>query len=117
MRDRPKGSQAKTLIQSGGVWFAGGKFGVTLRVVQVVVKPKPTLESGVCHLLSPADASEAPVQTQELPPPTDVESDEDPEQEYSAPVQTESATEPTTDTASLPPPPVKGRKKVVKAEA
>ena len=114
----PKGSQAKTLIQAGGVWFAGGKFGVTLRVVQVVVKPKPSLESGVCHLLSPADAESAPAPpVQELPPPTDVESDEDPEQEYSAPVQTEPPTEQTSDSASLPPPPVKGRKKVVKSDA
>lgn len=115
----PKGSEVTTLIQAGGIWFAGGKFGITLRPIQVVVKPKPQLQTGICHLL--ATAASAPL-LETLPETktetkaeaseadlTAVESDEDPEQEYSTPV-------PVVE-SGMPPPPVKGRKKVVKQDA
>ena len=108
----PKGSEVTTLIQAGGIWFAGGKFGITLRPIQIVVKPKPQLQTGVCHLLMPT--SSEPHETKAVLPedPTAIESDEDPEREYSAPApaSTEGAPE-------APPPPVKGRKKVVKQDA
>jgi len=45
-----KGSDAVLLIACGGLWFAGGSFGVTWRLVQAVLKPKPTL-SGKCHIV------------------------------------------------------------------
>lgn len=44
-----KGSDAALIITCGGLWFAGGSFGVTWRLVQAVLKPKPTL-SGRCHI-------------------------------------------------------------------
>ena len=44
-----KGSDAALIITCGGLWFAGGSFGVTWRLVQAVLKPKPTL-SGKCHI-------------------------------------------------------------------
>lgn len=109
----PKGSEVTTLIQAGGVWFAGGKFGVTLRPVQVVVKPKPQLQTGVCHLLGAPESTESrPLET--LPETlTAVESDdEDPEKEYSVP-----STPPPEGETQAPPAPVKGRKKVVKTDA
>ena len=45
-----KGSYTSALIQCGGIWFANGKFGVTWKLVQAVVKPKETLK-GKCHII------------------------------------------------------------------
>tara|TARA_B100001093_G_scaffold519603_1_gene609410 strand:+ start:4081 stop:5013 length:933 start_codon:yes stop_codon:yes gene_type:complete len=44
-----KGSNIATIIQCGGIWVANGKFGVTWRLFQAVVKPKATL-TGKCHI-------------------------------------------------------------------
>jgi hypothetical protein len=44
-----KGSDAALIITCGGLWFAGGSFGVTWRLVQAVLKPKPSLR-GKCHI-------------------------------------------------------------------
>ena len=38
-----------TVIQSGGIWFANGKFGTTWKLFQVVVKPRATLR-GKCQI-------------------------------------------------------------------
>jgi len=46
----PKGSEVACILICGGVWFANGKFGVTWKAYQVVVKPTETLEKGVCHI-------------------------------------------------------------------
>ena len=45
-----KGSDVALIITCGGLWFAGGSFGVTWRLVQAVLKPKPTLR-GKCHIV------------------------------------------------------------------
>ena len=45
-----KGSSVATLIKCGGIWVANGKFGVTWKLVQAVVKPKTSL-SGKCHIM------------------------------------------------------------------
>jgi hypothetical protein len=45
-----KGTNVATLIQCGGIWVANGKFGVTWKLFQAVVKPRTTL-SGKCHIL------------------------------------------------------------------
>lgn len=42
-----KASNISALIQCGGFWFANGKFGITWKLVQCVVKPKPSLK-GKC---------------------------------------------------------------------
>ena len=44
-----KATNVATVIQCGGIWFANGKFGVTWKLVQAVVKPKQTL-SGKCFI-------------------------------------------------------------------
>jgi hypothetical protein len=49
-----KGSDAALIITCGGLWFAGGSFGVTWRMVQTVLKPKPSL-SGRCHIVLDED--------------------------------------------------------------
>jgi hypothetical protein len=45
-----KGSNIATIIQCGGIWVANGKFGVTWKLLQAVVKPKTSL-SGKCHIV------------------------------------------------------------------
>jgi hypothetical protein len=45
-----KGSHMANIIKCGGIWFAGGNFGVTWRLYQGKVKPVETLETGVCHI-------------------------------------------------------------------
>lgn len=46
----PKGSEIACIIQCGGIWFANGKFGVTWKLYQGVVKPSQTLAKGQCHV-------------------------------------------------------------------
>ena len=45
----PKPTDIATVIQCGGIWFANGKFGVTWKLVQAVVKPKQSLR-GKCFI-------------------------------------------------------------------
>ena len=49
-----KGANIATVIQCGGVWFANGKFGVTWKLFQGVVKPKASLR-GTCHIQLSSD--------------------------------------------------------------
>tara|TARA_Y100000389_G_scaffold190769_1_gene215976 strand:- start:168 stop:1106 length:939 start_codon:yes stop_codon:yes gene_type:complete len=44
-----KGSNTATIIQCGGIWVANGKFGVTWKLFQAVVKPRASLV-GKCHI-------------------------------------------------------------------
>ena len=45
----PKASNVAIVVQCGSIWFANGKFGVTWRLVQGLVKPRATLK-GKCHI-------------------------------------------------------------------
>jgi|UniRef100_A0A6C0CBF4 hypothetical protein len=45
-----KASNVATIIKCGGIWVANGKFGVTWKLFQAVVKPKTSL-SGRCHIV------------------------------------------------------------------
>jgi hypothetical protein len=44
-----KGSHVATILSCGGIWVANGKFGITWRLFQAVVKPRVTL-AGKCHI-------------------------------------------------------------------
>jgi len=44
-----KGSHVALVILCGGMWFAGGRFGVSWKLFQGVVKPKATMR-GMCHI-------------------------------------------------------------------
>jgi hypothetical protein len=59
-----KGSHVAVVLQCGGVWFAGGKFGVTWKLFQAIVKPKTTLR-GKCHIQLSCDDKKI-VETQEI---------------------------------------------------
>jgi hypothetical protein len=113
----PKGSEAKIILQCGGIWFAGGKFGITWKPFQMIVKPKLQLTQGVCHIMTEDVKEEVKpeVKAEQLKmEQTMVESDEeDPDREYATP--TETLTE--SGAAEAPEVPVKGKKKVVKKAA
>ena len=44
-----KGQTVALVIECGGIWFANGKFGITWRLVQGLVKPRANLK-GRCHI-------------------------------------------------------------------
>ena len=68
-----KGSNIATIIQCGGIWVANGKFGVTWRLFQAVVKPRESLR-GKCHItLSSKDKEKLISKAEE----SDVEDDEE----------------------------------------
>ena len=72
-----KGSNVATIIQCGGIWVANGKFGVTWKLFQAVVKPRTTL-SGKCHIvLSEKDK-------EKLVSPVDDDNDDEPEKMVSS---------------------------------
>ena len=45
----PKASHVACILQCGGIWFIGGKFGISWSLVQAVVRP-PVRISGSCYL-------------------------------------------------------------------
>jgi len=55
----PKASHVKGLIRCNGMWFAGGKCGVTWQLVQIQVRPPTRLVgSGNCHIMDDSDDDE-----------------------------------------------------------
>jgi hypothetical protein len=52
----PSKSHIKGLIQCGGIWMAGGRFGVTWKLIQAQVRaPVRLLGTGVCHIVNDSD--------------------------------------------------------------
>tara|TARA_B100000963_G_C22553778_1_gene638069 strand:- start:85 stop:969 length:885 start_codon:yes stop_codon:yes gene_type:complete len=43
-------SSIACILQCGGLWFASGKFGVTWKLVQAVVKPSVSFKMGTCQI-------------------------------------------------------------------
>ena len=46
----PKCCEVACILICGGIWFANGKFGLTWKAYQVVVKPTESLKKGECHI-------------------------------------------------------------------
>ena len=46
----PKGCEVACILMCGGIWFANGKFGLTWKAYQIVVKPTESLKKGECHI-------------------------------------------------------------------
>lgn len=86
----PKASQTAVIVQCGGIWFAGGKFGVTWKLLQAVVKPKPTMKGRCLISLTQEDKTVISAQpdTQEKDVGVAIvdDSDEEDEEPYVAPV-------------------------------
>ena len=55
----PKASHVKGLLACTGIWMAGGRFGVTWKLVQAFVRPpvRP-VGSGMCHIADDSDDEE-----------------------------------------------------------
>ena len=85
-----KTQNVAVLIECGGIWFASGKFGVTWRLTQAVVKPLITLK-GRCHIqLDNEDKATLNNQTTESSEPAVTEtadSDEDEDEDEKPPVE------------------------------
>lgn len=64
----PKGVNVMVVIQCGGIWFANGKFGVTWKLFQAIVQPKPSMR-GKCLLTVPGAAKrKAEAELEEVEP-------------------------------------------------
>ena len=90
----PKASTVKGLIRCNGLWFAGGKCGITWQLVQLNVRPPARLVgSGKCYVMDDSDdedvdfLNEEKVDTTSFTPdentgnPTDGEDEEDEDEE------------------------------------
>ncbi len=112
-----KGANVATVIQCGGLWFANGKFGVTWRLVQAVVKPKASLRGKCLIKLSSADRETLEKHTDETPVESEAVEVEDSSDEEEIVVSDDKVaisveTPPSTPKVEEPPPPPK--KKVVR---
>lgn len=77
-----KGSRVAVVLLCGGIWFANGKFGITWKLFQGVVKPKATMR-GTCHIQLSSEDKERMIK-QSLD--DDDAVDEDDDEHTSAPV-------------------------------
>ena len=89
-----KGTNVATVMQCGGIWFANGKFGVTWKLVQAVVKPKQSMRGQCLISLTPEDkAALASAKDDDDEDDDDVESEavavEDSSDEEDNPVETQ----------------------------
>ena len=106
----PKLTRVACVIQCGGIWFANGKFGVTWKLFQAVVKPPQSLK-GTCHIkLSSSDkdrmTSQAGVQ----------ESEEDEDEVNESVTELQVQVQDSDDEGSQPPPQVATASEAVTAE-
>jgi hypothetical protein len=128
----PKGSEVKCLVRLNGIWFAGGKFGLTGKPIQIIVRPKTRLMPGVCQMSMStptynedeesmpsehAPAAQASTEMNVTVADSD-EEDEDPDSEYTKSTpETEPVVAASDETTGSPSPPVKRRTRVVKEKS
>lgn len=108
----PKTSHVAAVIQCQGLWFAAGKFGVTWRLVQAIVRQPIRIKGGCFISLSSEDESFAKALTQR-------EAEEEAEKEVSAELQAheeahEEVVEDTDDEEEPEPEPAPAPKKTRK---
>jgi hypothetical protein len=60
-----KGANVAVVLRCGGIWFANGKFGVTWRLVQAVVKPRDNMKGRCLIQLSSEEKNVLESQTSE----------------------------------------------------
>lgn len=73
-----KGAHVAVVVLCGGIWFANGKFGVTWKLFQGVVKPKASLK-GTCHIQLSVEDKERMVKQQLVDEDEDQEAMDEPE--------------------------------------
>jgi hypothetical protein len=84
-----KGCEVACILICGGLWFANGKFGVTWKAYQVVVKPSDTLAKGVCHIKISPDAAPLAADPTQTEPTYDSDGEAPPSNKVIAPVEPE----------------------------
>ncbi len=114
----PKASHVKGLLACTGVWMAGGRFGVTWKLMQAGVRPPVRIVgAGQCHILDDSDDEDAVEQLKkhETSKDTTVKSDED-EDENVGPSfgSSDDEDEEEEEKPATPPPAPKKKKKVVR---
>jgi len=97
----PKLTRVACVIQCGGIWFANGKFGVTWKLFQAVVKPPQSLR-GTCHIRLSSNDKERMTQTASHTADEDEEDETDANEDTGVQVQVQDS----DDEGSQPPPPV-----------
>lgn len=75
-----KGSNAATVIQSGGLWFANGKFGCTWRLFQAVSQQKASARGRWLGAASSVTTAPAEQQQQQTSRPMEIADDSDDDQ-------------------------------------
>ena len=112
-----KGTHVAVVLQCGGLWFANGKFGVTWRLFQGVVKPKATMR-GKCHIFLDA-ADREKLAKQDIPGDEEEEEDDDVDNTQVDDSEDEAPQIKAEVTAAIEETPVKKvvKKKVVKKKA
>jgi len=112
-----KGTHVAVVLQCGGLWFANGKFGVTWRLFQGVVKPKATMR-GKCHIFLDA-ADKEKLAKQDIPGDEEEEEDDDVDNTQVDDSEDEAPQIKAEVTAAIEETPVKKvvKKKVVKKKA
>jgi hypothetical protein len=117
-----KGSNVHCVLMCGGIWFASGKFGVTWKLNQAIVKPPEAFEKGKCYVaLSTenkpdaydSDGEQAPAPKESVP----VQEPVAPVQESAPVVETPPEPEPAPAPAPEPEAPKKKSAKKEKATA
>jgi hypothetical protein len=96
-----KGSHIAVSIQCGGIWFANGKFGVTWKLFQAIVKPKMSLK-GKCHIKLDDDEKTKMV-SQVVPTDVDGDGDDDGHHDNVSAIIEDDDDEPVAVPAAAPP--------------
>jgi len=105
----PSRSYVKGLIACNGLWMAGGRFGVTWKLVQAQVRaPVRLVGTGVCHLEADSDDDEM------LESVKQAEKAEEDEHNSQSPTFDDDDDEEEEEEEEVKPEPVKKKKKVVR---
>lgn len=119
----PKQTNVALVVQCGGIWFAGGKFGVTWKLMQCVVKPKASLDRAKCLVQMSSTEKETLNQQEEREDEEDgavtstVVADSD-DEDAPPPQMTSSTVEADADVKPVETPmPVVKKKRIVKKKA
>ena len=107
----PKATNVATVIRCGGLWFANGKFGVTWRLEQAVVKPRPSIKGRCMIKLSVNDTEKLKAQVVED---DEVEDSEEETEDVTPVEEVSAAAQPEPEPAPEPEPEPEVKPKVVK---
>ena len=111
----PKASYVNGLIQCQGMWFAGGKCGVTWKLVQACVRPPQRLVGmGTCHVLEDSDDDEVVESLNSKDAEQEEEEEEDEQSKPSFDFEEEDEEDEEEEEEVVQPTPVKKKKRVVK---